>query len=57
MVRNAEQAAAQAIEWLSHPHKAAAAGLAALRAIAPHRGAAEKHAEVISRIWATAKTG
>lgn len=49
-VRNAEQAAGQAIKWLNNPHKAAAVGSAARRAIAPHRGAAEKHAAVIGRL-------
>lgn len=50
MVRNAEELAARVIEWFKSPAKALAAGRAARQAILPHRGAAQKHAEVICRL-------
>jgi 3-deoxy-D-manno-octulosonic-acid transferase len=46
-VCNAEEMAATVIQWLHCPEKAAAAGRAARQAVLPHRGAAEKHADVI----------
>jgi 3-deoxy-D-manno-octulosonic-acid transferase len=49
-VRNAEEMASTAIQWLKDPEKAAAAGRAARQAILPHRGAAEKHADTIARL-------
>ncbi len=52
MVRNAEELAATVIHWLQWPHKAIAAGQAARQAILPHRGAAQKHADVIGRLLA-----
>jgi 3-deoxy-D-manno-octulosonic-acid transferase len=49
-VRDAAEMAATVIRWLQDPEKAKAAGRAARQAILPHRGAAEKHAEAISRL-------
>ncbi len=40
----------KALDWLSNPQLAQAAGKAARKAILPHRGAARKHAEVISEL-------
>lgn len=53
MVRNAEELAATVIQWLQCPPKAIAAGQAARQAILPHRGAAQKHADVICRLLAS----
>ncbi len=50
MVDTADRMAAMAMQWLESPGKAAAAGAAARQAILPHRGAAQKHAEVIGRL-------
>jgi 3-deoxy-D-manno-octulosonic-acid transferase len=49
-VRNAEELAATVIRWFQNPGQAASAGQAAREAILPHRGAAEKHADVIARL-------
>ncbi len=49
-VGNAEQLAAAAVDWLRHPEKARSAGHAARQAILAHRGAAQKHAAVITRL-------
>jgi 3-deoxy-D-manno-octulosonic-acid transferase len=57
MVRNAEELAATVIQWLQHPRKAIAAGQAARQAILPHRGAAQKHADVICRLLADSPAG
>lgn len=46
-VRDADQMAAVAADWLRHPRKASRAGLLARGAIMSHRGAARKHAAVI----------
>ena len=50
MVKTAEQFAAKATQWLLTPHQATVVGLAARNAILPHRGAAEKHAAVVSSL-------
>ena len=50
MVRNAQELAATVNQWLQFPHQALAAGRAARRAILPHRGAAQTHADVICRL-------
>jgi 3-deoxy-D-manno-octulosonic-acid transferase len=47
MVRNAEELAAIVNQWIQFPHQAIAAGRAARQAVLPHRGAAQKHADVI----------
>lgn len=44
--------ASAALNWLSNPHRAQAAGQAARQAIMPHRGAARKHADVIFKLLA-----
>jgi 3-deoxy-D-manno-octulosonic-acid transferase len=49
-VRCVEELAAVAIRWFQNPGQAAAAGQAARQAVLPHRGAAEKHADVIRRL-------
>jgi 3-deoxy-D-manno-octulosonic-acid transferase len=49
-VRCAEELAKTAIQWFQNTGQAAAAGQAARHAILPHRGAAEKHAEVIRNL-------
>lgn len=49
-VYDAETLSAQALDWLSNPHRARSAGMAARRAILPHRGAARKHADVICEL-------
>ena len=49
-VYDAETLSAKALDWLSNPHRARSAGMAARRAILPHRGAAEKHADVICEL-------
>ena len=49
-IHSAEEMAATVIQWLNGPETAAAAGRAARQAVLPHRGAAEKHADVISRL-------
>lgn len=49
-VANTDALTAAALDWLHFPEKAVAAGLAARKAILPHRGAAQKHAEVISNL-------
>jgi 3-deoxy-D-manno-octulosonic-acid transferase len=49
-VHNADELAAAVDRWLRHPAIAAATGRAARQSILPHRGAAEKHAEVISKL-------
>ena len=46
-VETADQMADKCIEWLQSPQQSIAAGLAARKAILPHRGAAHKHAQVI----------
>lgn len=51
-VHNAAMLASAAIDWLSDPHRAQAAGQAARQAILPHRGAARKHADVIIKLLA-----
>jgi 3-deoxy-D-manno-octulosonic-acid transferase len=50
MVRSAGEVAATVIRWFQNPGQAEAAGRAARQAILPHRGAAEKHADVIGRL-------
>jgi 3-deoxy-D-manno-octulosonic-acid transferase len=52
MVRDAGEMAATVSQWLQCPHQAIAAGRAARQAILPHRGAAQKHADVICRLLA-----
>jgi 3-deoxy-D-manno-octulosonic-acid transferase len=47
---DAETLSAKALDWLSNPHLARSAGMAARRAIYPHRGAAGKHADVICEL-------
>lgn len=47
LVRNAEEMAAVVMRWLQFPSRAKAAGLAARQAILKHRGAAQKHTDVI----------
>jgi 3-deoxy-D-manno-octulosonic-acid transferase len=49
-VRDIDELAATSLTWLRHPEKAAAMGLAARQAILLHRGAAQKHADVIGRL-------
>ncbi len=49
-VMNNQALTTVALEWLHHPEKAAAMGHAARCAILPHRGAAQKHADVIGRL-------
>ena len=49
-VQHVGELAEVASDWLRHPFKADAAGKAARRAILAHRGAAAKHAAVISRL-------
>ena len=49
-VQHGGELAEVASDWLRHPFKADAAGKAARRAILAHRGAAAKHAAVISRL-------
>jgi 3-deoxy-D-manno-octulosonic-acid transferase len=50
MVASGDQLAAKVLQWLEFPLQAAIAGRAARQAILPHRGAAEKHAAVISSL-------
>jgi 3-deoxy-D-manno-octulosonic-acid transferase len=49
-IGNAGEMAATVIQWLQNPENAAATGQAARQAVLPHRGAAQKHADVISRL-------
>jgi 3-deoxy-D-manno-octulosonic-acid transferase len=49
-IYDAETLSAKALDWLSNPHRARSAGMAARRAILPHRGAAAKHADVICEL-------
>lgn len=49
-VHDAREMAARAMEWLHYPKRAAVAGQAARRAILSHRGASQRHAEVIIRL-------
>ncbi len=49
-IYDAATLSAQALDWLSNPQRAQAAGMAGRRAILPHRGAARKHADVISEL-------
>jgi 3-deoxy-D-manno-octulosonic-acid transferase len=49
-IRNAEEMAATVIQWLRQPENAGAAGQAARQAVLPHRGAAEKHADVVGSL-------
>ena len=49
-IYDAETLSAKALDWLSNPHWAKSAGMAARRAILPHRGAAGKHADVICEL-------
>lgn len=49
-VHNAEQMAAVAVNWLSKPYLALYAGAAARQAVLAHRGAARKHAAVVTRM-------
>ena len=50
LVRNADEMANVAIEWMQSPHIARLVGEAARQAVLPHGGAAAKHADVISRL-------
>jgi 3-deoxy-D-manno-octulosonic-acid transferase len=49
-VVDAATLSAKALDWLSNPQRAQSAGMAARRAVLPHRGAARKHADVISEL-------
>ena len=49
-IYDADTLSAKALDWLSNPHRARSAGMAARRAILPHRGAAGKHADVICEL-------
>ncbi|MBI5895692.1 MAG: 3-deoxy-D-manno-octulosonic acid transferase, partial [Desulfobacterales bacterium] len=49
-VCDARQMAVLAGEWLRRPEQAQAAGHAAREAIISHRGAAQRHADVIARL-------
>jgi 3-deoxy-D-manno-octulosonic-acid transferase len=51
-IYDAETLSAKALDWFSNPHRARSAGMAARRAILPHRGAAGKHADVICELLA-----
>lgn len=49
-IRNAEEMAATVVQWLQNPEMAAEAGRAARQAVLAHRGAADKHADVIAHL-------
>jgi 3-deoxy-D-manno-octulosonic-acid transferase len=53
-VHNARQMAAIAAAWWRRPEQARAAGRSARQAIVSHRGAAQRHAAVITRMLASA---
>ncbi len=50
LVRNADEMANVAIEWMQSPNLARSVGNAARQAVLPHGGAAAKHADVICRL-------